>query len=428
VRDRFISDDVESKDHDYVVTGMPIGLLTSILKDYGSVNLVGKSFGVIKFKPEGKNEEIDFALPRREISTGQGHRDFDVHFDHNLSIEDDLGRRDFTMNAIAIDLKNKKNVIDPFNGREDIKNREIRVVFSEAFAEDPLRMLRAVQFAARFNFKISRSTILSMRKHADKIKTVSGERVFEEIKKIMLRADYPSTAFKLMHEGGILEQLFPELIKTMGVAQPDKHHNLDVFNHIMHAVDSVPSAKLKTRIAALFHDIAKPQTKSVVNGEIHFYRHEFVAEPMIDNIMKRLCAPTDLTEDVKKLVVCHMFPSDLTPSAVRRLIKRVGQDLIYDLIDLRMGDRIASGKRFLGFGKVGKLRQMVDEELAEPSFSLQHLAIKGQDLIGLGLKPGPMFSKILNNLLERVMEDPSLNDKEKLTDIVKKEFILVDQV
>jgi tRNA nucleotidyltransferase (CCA-adding enzyme) len=428
VRDRFIGEAegvaVEPKDRDFMVTGIPMEDLEALLRTIGHVDLVGKSFGVLKFRPEGKDEVLDIALPRKEKSTGEGHRDFEVEFDHTLDILDDLGRRDFTINAIADDLESGE-VIDPYKGLEDIMRHRIHIVFPAAFEEDPLRMLRAVQFAARFKFRLSDETMASIRKNAEKIKTISGERVYEELKKIMLKAEFPSIAFKLMKSTGLLKHVIPELQATIGVSQPAKFHDQDVFGHIMAAVDSAPSTKLKVRMAALFHDIAKPQTRSEVDGVIHFYQHEHAAIPVVKQILRRLRAPEDLIDDVVKLVGNHMFEAtfDMSRRAIRRLIRRVGEDLIYDLIDLRVGDRIASGKPFLGMGRVGRLREIVAKELAEPVFDLKHLKLDGHDLIEMGLKPGPQFKEILRGLLEQVMDEPGLNEKDKLQEIVKEKYV-----
>ena len=423
VRDRLIAEyegvALEPKDRDFVVTGVPINDLIKILRQIGDLDLVGQSFGVIKFRPDGKKDSFDIALPRREKSTGEGHRDFEVDFDHNLPILEDLGRRDFTINALALDLETDE-LIDPFSGREHIQKGLIDAVFVNAFKDDPLRMLRAVQFAARFKFRIEQTTFDYIRQDARLIKTVSGERIFEEIKKIMDKAEFPSIAFKLMRDTGLLQHIFPELQNTVGVSQPAKFHSQDVFGHILHAVDSVPSTKLHIRLAALFHDIAKPQTRSDVDGEIHFYQHEHAAEPIIRRVLGRWRAPNDLTNQVVRLVYNHMFDAtfDMSRRAIRRLINRVGDDLIHDLIDLRIGDRLASGKAFLSMGKIGRLREIVDEELAEPAFSVKHLNIDGHDLIKMGLEPGPIFKDILNSLLELVMDDPSLNTNEKLKELV----------
>ena len=412
-----------SKDKDYVVTGIPMDDLIAILEQYGDANLVGKSFGVIKFKEHGAEQSVDVALPRKERSVGEGHRDFDVVYDHTMPLEEDLRRRDFTINAMAQEVGNEKELVDPWGGKKDLDKRLIRMVNPNAFTDDPLRMLRAVQFAARFKFRIADGyTWKALLHDAHLINSVSGERVFEEICKALTGAEFPSIAFKLMERSGLLQHVMPELQACVGMAQPAKYHRLDVFNHILHCVDSVPSTKLYVRMAALFHDIAKPQTMSRVGDAIHFYQHERKAKPIIESVLRRWMAPNDLIDKVTRLVSCHMFEAtfDMTRRAVRRLIRRVGEDLIYDLVDLRTGDRLASGKPFLSMGKIGRFRELIAEELAEPMFSLKHLALDGNDLIALGLKPGPVFKKILNALLEYVMDEPTKNYKYILLEEAKR--------
>ncbi len=254
VRDTLLGE-TEHKDHDYLVTGIAQEQLAKLLSEHGSIDFVGESFGVFKFKPNGhKGEPLDIALPRKEVSTGDGHRDFEAQCDPNLSVEDDLGRRDFTINAMAIELPDG-NIIDPFGGQEDLAKRQIKLVFPEAFKEDPLRMLRAVQFAARLKFWVHEDTLESIRQHANKITTVSGERVFEELKKILLLAELPSRAFRLMKDAGLLKLLFPELHRCLRVQPPRKFRITELNDHILCVVDSVPSVKLHVRLAAMFHDI-----------------------------------------------------------------------------------------------------------------------------------------------------------------------------
>src|SRR5262245_5831906 len=184
------------KDKDLLVTHIPFDDLTVLLSRHGSVQQVGKFFGVLKFRPHGGNSEFDIALPRMERSIGVGHRDFEVHFDPYLPVEKDLGRRDFTVNAMARDLKNGA-LIDPFGGRDDLEKKILRQVFPQAFEEDPLRMLRAVQFAARFGLTIEPTTLQALKTHAALINSVSPERVLEEIRKLFM-APKPSQGFWIM--------------------------------------------------------------------------------------------------------------------------------------------------------------------------------------------------------------------------------------
>ncbi|MEW5993982.1 MAG: hypothetical protein AB1744_06260, partial [Candidatus Zixiibacteriota bacterium] len=193
VRDRLLFGEGRVHDRDYLVTGIPYDELSSVLRKYGRVDLVGRSFGVIKFTQPGANgsQTLDITLPRCEHSTGTGHRDFNVAFDPHLKVEEDLARRDFTVNAMALALDNGE-LIDPLNGREDIQQRRIRMVYDDSFKDDPLRMLRAVQFAARFEFTVEPATFEAMKRLAPMIQTVSSERIAEELNKLLCLAEKPS--------------------------------------------------------------------------------------------------------------------------------------------------------------------------------------------------------------------------------------------
>ncbi|MCP4703250.1 MAG: CCA tRNA nucleotidyltransferase, partial [candidate division Zixibacteria bacterium] len=207
VRDRLLSQSIEAKDRDYLVCGIPYSNLSRLLKNYGKVDLVGRSFGVIKFTQKRNSDPytFDISLPRKEHSTGVGHKDFEVLFDPGLSVEDDLTRRDFTINAMAFSLDNKK-LIDPLNGQLDLEKRQIRMVSDQAFPEDPLRMLRAIQFAARLDFSIEPKTLKAIKKNASLIQSVSVERINEELNKLLVRAKEPSVGFRLMQETGLLKE------------------------------------------------------------------------------------------------------------------------------------------------------------------------------------------------------------------------------
>lgn len=219
VRDSLLG--IESKDVDLIVEGIDYERLQKLLSVYGKVDLVGKSFGVIKFKPVGSEEIIDIAVPRRDSKgTGDGHKAIISEFNPQVTIQDDLKRRDFTINAIALNHKGK--YIDPFSGRKDLKNQTIREVDSIAFPEDPLRMLRAVQFAARFKFKIEKDTYLSLIKHKSLIKSITGERVLIEIEKIIEKGDV-RYGFMLLRDLGLWEEYFGNTITNLPMLYLVKH-------------------------------------------------------------------------------------------------------------------------------------------------------------------------------------------------------------
>lgn len=422
VRDSLLDRPV--KDHDLLVRKISLSELKKLLAPMGRVLEVGKSFGVLKFTPRDLGVEYDIALPRMERSTGQGHRDFDVQFDENLPVEFDLQRRDFTINALARSLKDGK-LLDPFGGEKDLREHRLRQVFKESFVEDPLRLLRAVQFAARFNLNVEPVTLAALKENAPLIVSVSPERIIEEIGKLMT-AEKPSVGFYLMKETGLLPHLFPELQRTIGVEQPNKRSG-DVFDHTMKVLDASRSCAdldspgdLEIMFASLFHDIGKPDTiaYSPDKGRITFHGHQVVSTRMARRWMKRYHANMlgiD-PENVLNLVYHHMFEtkSFFTDKAIRRFIHKVGKDLIFKLVDLRIADK--KGGAFPNKLKgVLDLKQRIHAELEKkPPFGPKDLALNGYDLMDLGYPRGPVMGKILKELVELVLDDPALNTRESL--------------
>lgn len=419
VRDRIISPVLPDKDIDYLVTGLPLDDLCSVLRNYGKVDLVGKSFGVIKFTPNRRfstNEKIpafDLALPRKEYSTGVGHRDFKVDFDHNLKVEDDLLRRDFTINAMAFDLSNKK-LVDPLGGKKDIKKGLIRMTNPDSFKDDPLRMLRGIQFAARFEFELEKKTMEYLCQNVELIRTISPERIQEEINKLLTRAKRPSIGFRLMHRTGLLNEIFPELEKGVGVDQPGGYHEYDVFEHSLITTDNAPM-DLTIRLAALFHDVSKPETKSLTETGATFYSHDKKGAKVTQRVLQRLRYSNELIFRVVLLVDKHMFTMGVGDKGLRRLINRVGQENIFDLLELRRADIIAQGRGGDTL-EVDEFEQRIRLEIdKKPPFGLKDLVVNGEDIMKeFNLNPGPMVGKILNHLMERVLDEPEFNQKDKL--------------
>ncbi|MCP4632694.1 MAG: CCA tRNA nucleotidyltransferase [candidate division Zixibacteria bacterium] len=418
VRDRFIDPGIEYKDRDFLVTGIPYEDLSKILKHYGRVDVVGKSFGVIKFTVKDKGITYDIGLPRKETSTGAGHRDFSVDFDHNLSVENDLHRRDFTINAIALDLSNN-DLIDPLCGLADIHEKIIRMTSDKSFEEDPLRMLRAVQFAARFEFEIEKDTLKAMSENTESINTVSAERIQEELNKLLTRAEKPSIGFRLMSETGLLKEILPELEQTVGVDQPGPYHKYTVFEHTMVTIDSSPP-KLRVRLAALFHDICKPQTRELIEGGATFYGHERKASAVARLVLKRLRYSNEIIDDVRILTYRHMYTDRVTDKGLRRLIRNVGKERIFDLLDLRRADIVGQG-RGLEPRQVDKFERRIREELErQPPFTVNELDINGHEIMReFKIKEGPLIGKTLNFLLEVVLDNPEENKKEILLEKAK---------
>ncbi len=421
VRDRFLDLGGKSKDRDYLVTGIPYADLTRILSRHGHVGLVGKSFGVIKFTQTTRETQhtFDITLPRREHSTGTAHRDFDVDFDPEISVEEDLVRRDFTINAMALALDTDE-LVDPLHGMVDLKNRQLRMTSPTSFEEDPLRMLRAVQFAGRFGFDIEPDTFQAMCRHASLIASVSEERISEELVKLLTQAERPSDGFRIMHKTGLLDQVLPELAVCVGVDQPGGYHRYDVFEHTVHCIDACPP-KLHLRLAALFHDINKPQAKRPNDeGGATFYGHEVTGARTAHRVMTRLRFSTKLISEVEMLVERHMFTTAVTDKGMRRLIKRVGQDLIFDLLDLRRADVVAQAMGGITTD-VDEFEQQIREELLrKPPFGFSDMALNGRDVMEMfGLPPSRKVGEILSYLLECVLDDPGQNTKQQLTELAK---------
>lgn len=420
VRDKLLKK--EKKDKDYLVTGIPLEKLERLLKKFGKVAFVGKSFGVLKL------DGHDIAIPRKEVSTGVGHRDFQVTYDHTIPVELDLARRDFTINAMAWECATGR-LIDPFDGQTDLKKRVLRQVFKEAFQEDPLRLLRAVQFAARFELTIEPETFASMRAHAPLIKTVSAERIVMEIVKLFL-AQRPSIGFQIMDTTGLLELVFPELAATKGIAQ-EKKPNDDVFKHIMRSLDAAASdpevescGDPELMFAVLFHDVGKAKTARYIDEKkrIAFYGHQLVSKRIARKKLDELkCTTMGIDpQRVAKLIEHHMFEtkSFFSDKAIRRFINKVGKDLIFKLIDLRIADN--RGGKYGGIGGVLKLKKRIIEELSrKPPFGPKDLAVNGHDLMTLGIPEGPGLGAIIKQLMEVVLDDPELNTKERLLEIAR---------
>lgn len=435
VRDRLIHPDLEPKDADLLVTGIPLEDLTRTLEPFGRVDLVGRSFGVLKFTPfpdtlHPTPYTLDVSLPRKEASTGVGHKDFTVDYDLNLPVEADLGRRDFTINAMAYPLDEETvkgerlkvketTLIDSYHGREDLKERLIRLVNPRAFEEDPLRMLRGVQFAARFEFAIEEGTFRAMRQHARLIATVSPERIQEELAKLLIKADKPSIGLFLMQRSGLMKEVLPELEEGVGCDQPGGYHAHDVFKHTLMAVDASPKA-LIPRLAALFHDVAKPRTREVYDGGATFYGHDKMGAEITEGALSRLKYSNEVIDRVVRLVSAHMFQAPETERGLRRLVRKVGEDQIFTLLDLRRADIVAQGKG--GSSKdVDEFEKIIREEMEKkPPLSTRDLALNGNDIMSeFGLAPGPLVGKVLNHLLEAVLDEPGLNTKEALISLAR---------
>jgi putative nucleotidyltransferase with HDIG domain len=347
------------------------------------------------------------------------------------TIEEDLSRRDFTMNAVAVDIADG-TVIDPFGGRRDIKAGLIRTVGNahERFCEDGLRPVRALRFAAQLNFSIEKDTYSDIFKQEtlNVVRKISIERFRDEFTK-MISSDRPSVALKMMEETGVMRLFLPEFLPCRGCVQKDARgfHEFDVMDHLFYACDGAPRENTVVRLAALFHDIGKPAAKRIAHteaGDINtFYNHEQQGAAITETVLTRLRYPSKVVNDVVHLVGEHMFhyESSWSDAAVRRFIVRAGPEYLDDLFDLRLADiygmhrvpvRIhdsAAGKNLV------ELRDRITKMLKEKNaMSIRDLAVNGKDLIAAGIPAGKDMGRILNELFDTVLDDPAQNTRETL--------------
>lgn len=437
VRDAMLGLADRDLDVDYLVRGIPPDELETILKGHGRLQLVGKSFGVYKFKPEGDCVEVDIAYPRREVSTGPGHRDFSIECDWEMPVEEDLARRDFTMNAMARSVKDGV-LIDPCGGERDIDARILRMIFEKAFEEDPLRILRGVRFAATFSLTIDPETYEAMKGSVTLLSTLSPERVQEEFTKCMTQCEKPSGAFDAMRELGALAILLPELERAFGVEQ-NEYHPDDVYWHSLKtcdaarvghpAPDAAATERSLIRWAALLHDLGKVDRKRTIteDGEqrVVFYGHETVSATLAGQVLKRLRFSGDFVKRCVHLVAEHMFhyQPEWNRASVRRFIRRVGANNLEDLYALRTADCLSRGLHD-DVAKLDELRRRVQLEFDEKkALKIADLAIGGKDIMNvLGIEAGERVGQVLQELFERVLDDPSLNTPGALRSIVIRDY------
>lgn len=350
--------------------------------------------------------------------------------EYTASIEDDLPRRDLTINAMAYNVLDG-TLIDMFDGMKDIKNKIIRSVGNpyERFTEDGLRIMRAIRFATKLNFNIEKETFEAICHSTGMLTSIAYERIREEFNRILI-SDNPFRGIELLRKTGILVLIMPELMQGFGVSQ-NKFHKYDVYYHILHTIQAVEPLEteeltLLVRLAALFHDIAKPMVQKKVSKQEEpvYYNHEVVGANVAKKIMKRLKYSNAEIDFVTLLVRQHMFyyQDEWTDGAVRRFMKAVGIENIKPLLKLREADRLGSGNRKDKESKaIPKLLARIDKIIEEENaITVKDLKINGNDLMKeFNLKPGPIVGKILNYLLDLILDEPSLNDKEKLMEKTK---------
>jgi tRNA nucleotidyltransferase (CCA-adding enzyme) len=412
VRDLFLGRN--PKDWDVTTNAKPeeiIGLFPNTFyeNNYGTVGVVNEN------TTDEKLKVVEVTPYRLESIYSDSRRPDHVTFSKDLM--DDLKRRDFTINAIALD--SKKDIVDPFKGQIDIKDKIIRAVgdADERFKEDALRMMRAVRIATELGFTINMETMAAIQNDADLLQKISKERIRDEFIRV-IQSDEPAAGIEMLYRLGLLKYIVPELEVARGVEQPQAHA-YDVWEHLMRTLQHAADKKwpLHVRLAALFHDIGKPPTQKKIDDQWTFYGHEVVGAKMTKRILTDLKFPKEIIDKVTTLVRWHMFFADteqITLSAVRRLISNVGKDMIWDLINVRICDRIGTGRPKENPYRLRKYQSMIEEALRDP-VTVGMLKIDGTTLIKkTGITPGPKIGFILHALLEEVLESPMLNTEDYL--------------
>jgi len=422
VRDHIMGRVNPERDIDIVVLGDGPAMARAVAREISrDIKVtVFRTFGTATFRY--RNSDIEFVGARKESYSSDSRKP-------SVSpgtLEDDQKRRDFTINALAISLNrdNPGEVLDPFGGIDDIRNGIIRTPLDPdaTFSDDPLRMMRAVRFAAQLDFRIADETLTSIRSNAERIKIVSAERITTELNKIMTTAK-PSAGFLLLEQTGLLELILPEIARLRGVEDKDGKGHKDNFHHTLKVLDNLAekSSDLWLRWAALLHDVAKPVTKKFVQGTgWTFHGHEFIGAKMVPEIFKRLKLPlNDRMKYVQKLVGLHLRPvslvqDEVTDSAVRRLLFEAGED-IDDLMllceaDITSGNRMKVLKHRENFALVRHKLKEIDEKDAIRTFQPP---VDGEEIIAtFNIPPGPMVGVIKSAIKEAILDGIIPNDHE----------------
>ncbi len=404
-----------AKDWDVATSADP----AEVRKVFARTIPTGIAHGTVTVMIDG--QPVETTTFRGEGAYSDARRPDSVTF--GVPLADDLARRDFTINAIAFDPV-AETLVDPFGGRRDLEARLLRAVgeASARFREDGLRVMRAVRFVATLELDLDPATEAGIAPALPSLAKVSMERVRDELLKL-LGAPRPSRGLEIALRTGIVAVILPELTESVGVVQ-NHYHRHDVWRHTLATVDATPGDSI-CRLGALLHDVGKPRTAAPrpdAPGENTFYRHDSVGAEMTDAILRRLKLSNQEREHVVALVAHHMFwySPEWTDATVRRFVRRVGVELLPDLFAVRAGDVVGRGNGEDPEVELAELRVRVDKVLSEDqALSIGDLAIGGADVMAaLGCPPGRIIGDTLRAILERVLEDPTLNERDKLLALV----------
>lgn len=380
------------------------------------------SFGTVTVKTESEDPSLkEIQITPYRVEGGYADKRHPEEVKFVTKLEDDLSRRDFTVNAMAINSAGE--IKDTFGGKKDLENKLLRTVGKpeERFSEDALRILRAARFATTLGFDIDTATSRAMRENSEWLRVISKERIRDEFVKI-IDSENAYHGILLLEDLGLLEYIAPELRQGINVSQ-NLHHIYTVWEHNLLALKyaTEKNYSLEIRLASLFHDIGKPQTKNGDGKYSTFYGHDIVGAKITAKLMERLKFPKDITEKVVRLVRYHLFyynVGEVTESSVRRLLVNVGPENIEDLIKVREADRIGSGRPKAVPYKLRHLKYLIDKVSSDP-ISAKMLEISGEDVMKeLNISPGPKIGLILNSLLAEVLDEPAKNKKPELIKII----------
>lgn len=405
-------------DWDFTTNATPDEMLSFL----GEEAYYNNNFGTVGFPSEEGERPFEITTFRTETTYSDSRHPDRIEWGKTL--DEDLKRRDFTINAMAHRInENTQEIIDPYNGQEDIKRKLVRAVGDpvERFSEDALRMMRAIRIAAELGFTIEEETFNAIKMHATSINKIARERVRDELFKI-ISSRHAYEGMIMFHGSRLMDEILPELSKTFGVEQksPGRHHVYDVGTHSLMSLKHCPSADVITRFATLIHDIGKPQTYKVKDGVITFYNHEVVGSRIAKNIATRLRFSRKDADKLWKLVRWHQFTVDerQTDKAIRRFITKVTPEYVEDMLALRTGDRLGGGASETSW-RLEEFKKRLVEVQKQP-FTVHDLKIKGDDIMReLNIPPSPRIGEILNKLFEDVVEKRVENEREALLNQLK---------
>jgi tRNA nucleotidyltransferase (CCA-adding enzyme) len=419
---------LDSKDADFLVLGVDHEELRALLEPHGRVEdleVAGQRVGLRLWPRDKQIRElapsgIELAPPRRERSTGPGRHDFEIVVDASATVEDDLARRDFTVNAIARRLADAE-LIDPFGGQEDLDDRVLRTVSERSLAEDPLRLVRGLRLVSQLDLAPDDQTLGQMQDEAASVRLVSGERIggglhadgMGELSKLLL-GSRPAKALRLARDTGVLVALIPEFAPAIGFDTQSARQGATLDEHIFAVVQCAPRT-LPVRLAALLHDLAKPDTRVEAHAE--------AGARIADSVLERLRYPSRLRRYVVNLVAAHAFQlDDVDEQFARRFLRDHGDQLARDLVEHKEADLRAKNVSDGELEAVARLRALIEQERSSPH-RLADLAVDGSDLIALGYDEGPQLGSVLSGLLDEVVDDPSRNDRQWLLERAKEQLV-----